>query len=477
MFCHITSGSIRTLIKLLIISAFLYSLTSCASNISTPTADPTLPVQITPTPRSSEYYVDGASGSDSNPGSKSQPWKTIQRASNNAMAGDTITVLAGNYDERIHLSTSGSAGTPITFLADGLVTMHGFTIKADYISIRNFQITDTPNSDEDGVGIFVQGSYCDLEDNYVYYATRGGINLFAKPGNYSQTAHCTVQNNRLFHNSQYGINISGTDHLVTGNEIWGTIQYHPSWVNPPAYVDADGVHFFGSGHIIRRNYIHDINYGDPENINPHIDCFQTWQDSNHEAASNIILEQNLCNNADQARSTGEGGTGFTIANAGPAIILRNNIIYAFADIFISKSDGISVLNNTLLSKPTFNIQYDPVGAEVDNSTNIVIENNIFYDQPGQIIYVKASTVNGAKNIAYRDDGIPLTTTKTYDPVNDLWGVNPLFVNFAGNDFHLQAQSPAIDTGQQMNNVPNDYEGNPRPIGTGFDIGAYESTGK
>jgi hypothetical protein len=46
-----------------------------------------------------------------------------------------------------------------------------------------------------------------------------------------------------------GIEVDGRDNLVEGNEVWGTIQYHPNWHNPPSWVDADGMKFFGSGHI------------------------------------------------------------------------------------------------------------------------------------------------------------------------------------------------------------------------------------
>jgi parallel beta-helix repeat protein len=466
-----SNGAMITFLKFFVTSTILFSLYSCIPTSTTPTTNPSIPGPKAVTPTSNEFYVDGSSGSDSNPGTISQPWKTIQKASNDAYAGETITVLAGNYDERVQVGNSGLATSPITFQGDGIVTMHGFTIRADFITIRNFQITNTPDDDIDGMGIFVMGSGCDLENNYIYFATRGGIDLSGK------SSGCEIKNNRLDHNSQFGITIQGSNHVVEGNEIRRTIQYHPAWITPPTWVDADGIHFFGSGHIIRGNYIHDINYSDPENVNPHIDCFQTWQDANHAAASNIIIEQNRCDNAAQAHSTDEGGTGFTMANAGPDIIIRNNIVKAFADVFISKSNGISILNDTLVSDTTLDTQYYPVGAEVDNSSNITIVNNIFFNQPGQIIYIKNSNVTGEKNIVFRDDGLPLTTTKTYNPQNDLWGIDPLFINSAANDYHLQVGSPAIDAGVQVNDVSNDYDGNTRPIGRGFDIGAYEFTGK
>ena len=49
---------------------------------------------------------------------------------------------------------------------------------------------------------------------------------------------------------------------------------------------------------------------------------------------------------------------------------------------------------------------------------------------------------------------------------------PLFVDPANDDFRLQANSPAIDKGLDVG-VSIDLNGRPRPVGEGFDIGAYE----
>jgi len=46
------------------------------------------------------------------------------------------------------------------------------------------------------------------------------------------------------------------------------------------------------------------------------------------------------------------------------------------------------------------------------------------------------------------------------------------VNAAGHDFHLGAGSAAIDAGK-MTNAARDTDGNPRPTGSAFDVGAYE----
>jgi predicted outer membrane repeat protein len=57
--------------------------------------------------------------------------------------------------------------------------------------------------------------------------------------------------------------------------------------------------------------------------------------------------------------------------------------------------------------------------------------------------------------------------------HDVFG-NPNFVNPANDDYHIVPPSAAIDAGTDAG-VYTDLDGNVRPIGGGFDIGAYEAT--
>jgi hypothetical protein len=58
------------------------------------------------------YYI-ATTGSDSNPGTLSQPWRTIGKANSTLQAGDTVYIRAGTYNESISLMLSGNAGNYI----------------------------------------------------------------------------------------------------------------------------------------------------------------------------------------------------------------------------------------------------------------------------------------------------------------------------------------------------------------------------
>ena len=51
--------------------------------------------------------------------------------------------------------------------------------------------------------------------------------------------------------------------------------------------------------------------------------------------------------------------------------------------------------------------------------------------------------------------------------------NPLFVNAPAGDFHLGAGSPALGAADIGYVLPADIDGDPRPLGAGPDLGAFE----
>ena len=92
---------------------------------------------------------------------------------------------------------------------------------------------------------------------------------------------------------------------------------------------------------------------------------------------------------------------------------------------------------------------NPPGAR-----STIILNNILYQNP-----------YGNKILDYGPDA--------FADYNLVGNTDPKFVNAAAHDFHLQADSPAIDAGATLREVTTDYEEVQRPQGKAYDMGAYE----
>src|SRR2546422_8445893 len=182
------------------------------------------------------YYV-APTGSDSNPGTSASPWRTIQKAANTLNGGDTVIVIAGTYNERVQVITSGSAGKLLTFQAQGTVVMQGFNIQASYVKITGFEITNTPGTSPtdriNGSGVYLSGSNNEISNNYTHHSTAAGIYLA------SSTSNGTVSANRVAYGVECGIFIQGTNNLIVSNDISHTRSVSNS--------GADGVRFFASG--------------------------------------------------------------------------------------------------------------------------------------------------------------------------------------------------------------------------------------
>ncbi len=411
------------------------------------------------------YYVNGSTGSDGNPGTQALPWKTIQKAANALTAGQVVYVAPGTYDERVGVKRSGVPGARIVYLAQGKVEMRGFNVRASYVRISGFEITNR-FIDSNGWGIYLTGSYDIIEKNYIHDVAWGGILLFANTMSPAQTSHALVRSNTIAHVGQVGIDVRGRYNTVAFNDISGVMQYVPWITNPPVWADADGIHFHGKGHTLRGNKIHDILYAQPENVNPHIDCFQTFlSPPSQEAASSIVIDRNTCYEPTRS-TTGDATAKFLQAYSAAGLKLTNNVVYSYLGGIVSRSRGISFLNNTFVVPEA---ALDGQGLQILNSTYVTIRNNVFSNQMngnGAILIDAASapSLAAGRNCLWRQGN-----HVTYP--GDVAGHDPLFVNGSA-DFHLEAGSPCIDHGLAVS-LRRDRDGHPRPEGSGYDIGAYE----
>ncbi len=133
----------------------------------------------------------------------------------------------------------------------------------------------------------------------------------------------------------------------------------------------------------------------------------------------------------------------------------------------------------------------PAIALFQSDSNTHIYGNVF-DNP-QVISITLNGSNGLLDSNYNVfsstpvfatgdiyHSVPVSYTQWQGLGRDLQSVigNPKFTNAASGNFSLQAGSPAIDLYTQTPNstvaITADYTGAPRPVGAGYDAGAYEA---
>jgi parallel beta-helix repeat protein len=414
------------------------------------------------------FYVS-TTGNDKNTGTSSSPWRTVQKAANTLTAGQTVLVQAGTYSERVGVTISGSSGSIITFQAQGTVVMQGFDLEASYITIDGFSIANTGGSGwddrSDGSGVYMyNANYNVISDNSIDHTTAAGIYVS------SNCNHNLVSANIITYAVECGIYAMGTYNVIDSNDISHTRDIGNS--------DADGVRFFGTGNIFRRNHIHDIILSDSPGVSPHADGFQTWG-----PASNIIFEQNI---VDLTDTDNQGMTieGPQVGN----IMIRNNIFITHVPDGYSPCINVGdtgLVTNTTIANNDMIAANGPVEYAIwifQYAQGVLVKNNVMYNHGNSVEpYIQidsgASGLDIGSNAIFKSDN---QMPKGGCLPNDYCFVNPSvspgFVNLASGDFHLQSKSPLIDKGIALSQVTSDFDGVARPRDGGYGIGAFEYLG-
>ncbi len=451
------------------------------------------------------YYVS-TSGSDGNDGSEGTPWRTIQKAVDSVVAGDTILVKAGTYNENVLIdktatAVSGTASNYTTlrnFQSDTVIIQlggsstdrgnAGININASYWRVKGFTI----QGGNTGIRAGVDATKIIIEDNFINgYGDKGaGIELggLLSGSSFSPVTtvkNITVQNNIIHVDTVQTQDRAGIEsltnngghvirdntvkflHLGAGNHGEDCIQHIENLEFDDGLKDTD----------IYRNFC-DITTDDAIELDGMNVNTRVWE--------NIIKGSNV-------------GISIGPSMGGPTYVFRN-VIYDIVNhwsLCIGIKYGRGSSGHVYFFHNTFQMRGATCGGAGlsiadfagPRSSGIHLKNNIFWfpDRGLAIQNALPDDLESDYNLWYDEGGgtlakyagtgysdIAALRAGTGFELNGVVG-DPLFIDWATQNWNVQTSSPAVDAGVVIQGF-NDPQSAWAFAGSAPDIGAFEVGG-
>jgi len=344
---------------------------------------------------------------------------SLAAAQSEVRAGRDACLADGAYSGAVKLSTSAASRVTLSAEHPGGARISGLVTLDSHTAIDGLDLTSSAG---DCVRISTAQTDIAVLNSMLHDCGRDGIR-WARPAldGSNESSNVLVSGNVIRNVAWNSITVRGDAATVTSNELTGSTN--------------DAVTLWGDGHVFRSNYIHDYS----NTVGNHNDAFQTWggdDDGFHGAPlTNLVIEANRIVNI-----LGADAHGFMVSGENSDLTIRRNLWWNLGSHALNLRPGqtnVDALYNTFVH--TGIVQYD-------SGTSGRIVGNVFSDV--RPYYVTGCICRLGYNLA---------ATWTPDETHGLQA-DP---TFAGpSDFHLQATSAAVDSGDEATVPPTDIDGKP-----------------
>jgi hypothetical protein len=404
--------------------------------------------------------TQGSSGNNITLGSYSTGAKPIIAGANNNPA---ITVTAANRGywtiDGIDLRSSGivfdaqSAAIYFNYWPSEMGAVPGWIIQnctfnapihvsGPTILIKDNVFDGTGNSTAKLGAICIRGPNGDgaiIEGNTVSNFIDRGIWIYLGAPNVIVRSNVCFDIPAGASNEGVGINLDGFQEAVVDGEVYGNECYDCAF--------AGITHENATGASTHGNLVHDC-----DDYGISIISYGAYRS----AASNISIHYNVIYNTNIGMPLFDSNT----------ISDLNNVIYG--DVGATTSGFKVVGTSTYVSAITFanNIIAGGWDYPLNVPDNASIWTQLDYDDivpAGALVMIQI--VGGNKTLADLQGMGYMTNGFTDDPA---------FLSAAGHDFHLQSDSPCIETGTPIAALTLDFDGHPLGRGANPDVGAFET---
>ena len=467
---------------------------------------------------SQNYYVSANNGSDSNNGSETTPFQTINRAISFVNPGGTIFVMNGTYQNNgygtvdtatntnmnnnhvVTINKSGSEGAYITLKNypghSPLIQFDGrggivISNNMNYIIIEGFEVVG-PGASITYAEAYANREYKvlaasdpndDINYNHTYFSGKGIW------GGYGAHHHIIIRNNIVHDTPGSGIRFNDSDHItIEYNEVYNTTWWTSSassavvFAETIASSEADNgtdVKMVIRGNLVYNNwnripfYVTQLpdnsgntnpNYGTAtyNNILDGQGLYVTRSDDNYYGT--FLFENNVCVN------NGKNGINFDNSLGASAIIQNNTLYYNGVHEIIQ---DISVANGN----PGHRGQ-KVGGIKANRVQNVTVANNIVVTRDNLFSAIELPNISGSRPVLNNiflngklpsdDNGVPYNFISCCNMID----VDPLFtevpstvngaIDISQANFELTENSPAINAGDSNYSPSDDFLSNPRP---------------